>query len=244
MNRIIRDTPDLRISFSNFSINSLMFKDQMAAFGVDYYKLTEDEIREKADSLNWDYISQCSPIFKFSDEFFQDYSSELDWDDIIERKEHKEDFIYKFYDKLDWENPNLKDNSYSEDLIDFLIEKVKFPLQSNLYFSKPSEEFIRKYLHKISNMTDVAINCKVGNSFLEEFKEQINWKKFIKEVKSLTEETLESFKDHIDWYEFSQNFTAADDIIEKYESYIFQAVKRNQKERFEKKIKKGKKDDL
>lgn len=243
MNRIIRDTPDFRFKMS-VNLNDVLFRDLVATYGIDYAKLTEEEIRQKADSLNWDLISQTSPVFEFSDNFFHDYSSELDWDDIVDRMGHDEKFIYKFYDKLNWKNPNLKDGSYSEDLLDFLIERVNFPLQSNLFFSRPSEKFIRKHIHRIERITEAAIHCSVGNEFLEEYKEQIEWKKFTKEVKSLSEETLERFKEHIDWHEFTQNFTAAADIIEKYESYILKAFKKNQKERFDKKIKKIKKDEL
>lgn len=63
-----------------------------------YRKLTEAEIIEKADSLNWKFICQCTPLDIVA-KLAKDYADDISWD-IICRRDLPKDFIDEFQKEI------------------------------------------------------------------------------------------------------------------------------------------------
>jgi len=79
---------------------------------LDYYKkLSEEYIRENADSIDqkgWNYISS-KPIL--SEDFIREFADRLDWEQISRKQPLSDKFINEFEDYVDWYaldmNPNI-----------------------------------------------------------------------------------------------------------------------------------------
>jgi hypothetical protein len=120
--------------------------------------LTEEEIRQNIDSINWQNISAHQ---KLSEEFIREFTDKVNWDYISAKQKLSEDFIREFADKVNWVNISSYQNLSEE-----------FRTQNNM-----SKAIVHTKEQKLENMHAYAkeFNLKIENDTLFAYREHNKW---------------------------------------------------------------------
>ena len=104
---------------------------------------------------------------------FQDYiyiannaNKDVDWSTLCMHMQLSEEFIEDFQDKVDWGNISYYQDNISEDFIAKFQDKIAWQFIAQR--RQLSNEFIRKYLHKL-NITDILSKQKNLDADIREY---------------------------------------------------------------------------
>ena len=107
--------------------------------------MTEQEMRQTPDRVNWDNISRHQTL---SEDFIREFSDRVKWDYISCYQTLSEDFIREFSDRVDWDYISIR-QTLSEDFIREFSDRVSWDYIS--YYQTLSEDFRKEFNVTIPN---------------------------------------------------------------------------------------------
>ena len=154
------------------------FQDKIPQATIEEY--TEKWIETNLDEVDWENICSYANVYSFSDEFFDKFDSEIDWnhiffnimiDDIFSDRNYCYKFVRKWQHKFNWE---LISNEYPLPMT--FIRRFHNQIDWDMISERGtlSESLMRKFGNKIVWSSIDLLDGKVlSDDFITEFKEKL-----------------------------------------------------------------------
>ncbi len=203
---------------------SKTFLQEYKIFDIDYFyqNITEEWIKlQPAHRLDWGLISKLTPL---SEDFIFDFFEKLNFLKITKKQRFSEDFIRKITPKItnyyDWEGI-FRYFPYSETFIEEYEKQYPF---MQLYYLREviaplSESFIEKYKDKW-NWKGLMTAKKFSHDFLVKHNEKWDWYDLI-QYQTLSENFIRQFQDKINWERVSKYQILSENFMQEFEDKIY-----------------------
>jgi phosphoribosylanthranilate isomerase len=152
--------------------------------------MTEEEIRQNPDKVNWMLISGYQ---KLSEDFIRKFQDKISWMNISIYQKLSEAFIREFKDKVSWGYISIH-QKLSEPFIREFKDKVNWRYISAYQYL--SEDFIREFKDKV-DWASISMNQKLSEAFIREFKDKVDWY-YISVFQKLSKSFIKEFHDKVD----------------------------------------------
>jgi hypothetical protein len=109
-----------------------------------------------------------------------------------------------------------------ENTTQFILDEVQ-SIITNLSLPISSEHFLQIPTNPIIPWNEIS-KLQLSDEFLEEFKDHINWRKYIKFAPVINDQTIEKFENYINLFTLFQNRELSPEFVEKNYYKIFDTI--------------------